>query len=76
VTNANGTPTLVAVIASNGKTGYAYDRDLHQPDPANPSQALAWQNAAPSEVDLPVYASDGETVIGTFVMHSGGAGTR
>lgn len=69
VTNANGTPTLVAVIATNGKTGYSYARDLAQPQPANPSEALAAQNAPQREVDVPVYTPDGKTVIGTFATH-------
>ena len=67
VPNANGTPTLVAVDATNGKTGYAYARDLDQPQAANPSEALAWQNGPQKEIDVPVYTSDGKTVIGTFV---------
>jgi hypothetical protein len=69
VANANGTPTLVAVDATNGKTGYAYARDLDQPQAANPSEALAWQNGPQKEIDVPVYTSDGKTVIGTFVTH-------
>jgi hypothetical protein len=68
VPNANGTPTLVAVVATNGKAGYVYDRDLHQPALATPSQALAGQRAAPGEVSLAVYTSDGTTVVGTFLL--------
>lgn len=71
VSNAQGSPTLVAVIASNGKAGYVYERDLSRPTPANPSQAMAGQNSATAQADVPVYTSDGKTVIGVFVMQGG-----
>lgn len=68
VKNDKGTPDLVAVAATNGKLGYAYARDLEGPTPSNPSEALAWQSGPQREVDVPVYESDGKTVIGNFVM--------
>ena len=65
--NGNGTPDLIAVIASNGKTGYAYSSEEGPkscPQPANPAQALEWQNTPLVTVHVPVYLSDGKTRIG------------
>jgi hypothetical protein len=64
VANANGTPDLIAAIATNGKTGYINSRDLDQPKPATPQTG-----APPSQtLIIPVYTSDGHTVIGDFVV--------
>jgi hypothetical protein len=60
VTNDRGTPDLVAAIASNGKVGYIYSRDLVEPAPTS------LQTGAPTGQmrTIPVYTSDGHTVIG------------
>ena len=67
VINSNGIPDLVAVMATNGKQGYVYADQLQAttPDGTSPSQA---SKDAPSSKTLPVYASDGTTVIGAFVI--------
>lgn len=60
VANERGTPDLVAAIASNGKVGYVYSRDLIEPAPTS------LQIGAPTAQirTIPVYTSDGHTVIG------------
>ena len=66
VENEQGTPDLVAVVATNGHGGYAYARDLesvHSRQPASPEEATRWQG---SFVAVPVYESDGRTVVGEF----------
>ena len=63
VENEQGTPDLVAVVATNGHGGYAYARDLesvHSRQPASPEEATRWQG---SFVAVPVYESDGRTVV-------------
>jgi hypothetical protein len=72
VANASGTPSLVAVIATNGRSGYVYADQLAraqnqggQPAPTSPEQAIAGNGHR--GFTLSVYASDGETVIGVFV---------
>ena len=68
VANANGTPDLIAVIATNGRTGYAYADQLQQaqgPAPTSPDQAIA-SNGHHQPTSIPVYTSDGRTVIGHF----------
>lgn len=72
VENVNGSPDLTAVIATNGQTGYAYGADLaaaHGPEPTSPDHALEMQEErAGQSVSVPVYESDGETVVGEFVI--------
>jgi hypothetical protein len=70
VVNSHGTPDLIAVIATNGKTGYAYGAQLFhvQPNYTSPADAVAGQNNQ-QQFTVPVYESDGQTVIGEFVSH-------
>ena len=78
VTNQNGTPDLVAVIIDQGKVqGYVKASDLNCASGNyvvhTPAQALAWDAASKNRnISIPVYESDGRTVIGVFVSDSGG----
>lgn len=56
-------------MATNGKSGYAYFTDLNLPLPTSPAEAQTQQeeNRGKRRV-IPVYTSDGTTVIGQFVM--------
>ncbi|ABS03863.1 hypothetical protein [Kineococcus radiotolerans] len=70
-TDGSGDPDLIAVAAqtSTGEQGYVYARDLQagQPTPTSPEEAATWaQNHPATPHDIPVYASDGSTVIGQF----------
>lgn len=75
VENPLGTPDLIAVVATNGLEGYVYADDLAEAngsraalDFESPEEALAWQEERRgAEIRIPVYLSDGETVIGEFV---------
>lgn len=60
-------PDLIAVYTTEGKQGYAYTKDLRGPVPTSPAEAAAQQQAidGPSH-SVPVYESDGETVVGDF----------
>jgi hypothetical protein len=74
--NADGTPDLVAVEATNGNDGYAYRKDLDDADGiasiksfSSPQDALKWQRAHQGRVvRVPVYESDGTTMVGTFCI--------
>jgi hypothetical protein len=73
--NAAHHPDLLAVVASNGKEGYAFQKDLawaengNHPAPTSPTQALQWQQANVGKVfPVPVYLSDGTTRIGTLLV--------
>ena len=63
-----GEPDLVAVVATNGKDGYANAVDLQGgPMPTSPGDAIARQEANQGRIrTIPVYESDGTTVIGEF----------
>ena len=79
VTNQNGTPDLVAVIIDQGKVqGYVKASDLNCASGNyvvhSPAQALAWDAASKNRnISIPVYESDGKTVIGVFVIDGGGS---
>lgn len=64
VQNQHGTPDLIAVIATNHRSGYVYATQLNTPPPKTPAQAIAQNNAPPRT--LTVYESDGKTPIGKF----------
>ncbi len=72
-----GRPDLIAVVASNGREGYAYADELDEADGTaavetfrTPEDALAWQAAREGKsFVVPVYLSDGETLIGELVLH-------
>jgi hypothetical protein len=78
--NQNGTPDLVAVTIDQGTIqGYVKDSDLNCASGTyvvhSPAEALAWDAASKNRnISIPVYESDGRTVIGVFVVGGGGAG--
>lgn len=63
VANDQGVPDLLAVIATNGRQGYVYSRNLDAPEPT----ALQTGPSTAAPLRLPVYKSDGHTVIGEFL---------
>lgn len=61
------TPDLVAV--DNGQVkGYVYAKDLKGPMPKNPAEAAHWNRTHGGRRVIPIYSSDGHTVIGPFVI--------
>jgi hypothetical protein len=68
-------PDLVAVYATNGRRGYAYQTAMNAVDGSNvssPAEALAWmKNGAIKPHYVAVYLSDGKTRIGTFQIGPG-----
>lgn len=76
VENVHGSPDLIAVVATNGKQGYVYAADLNAaggPMPTSPEDALVQQQERlGQEFSVPVYESDGETLVGEFVIGGGG----
>ena len=83
VVNQDGTPDLVAVVIDHGELqGYIKSSDLDCASGLDavhsPADALAWDKASEDRnVSVPVYMSDGTTVIGTFVVgHATGPDAR
>lgn len=76
IENSNGRPDLVAVVATNGKTGYAFRADMddaagedEQKAFKSPEDAIAWQKARQGMTfSVPVYESDGTTLVGEFMV--------
>lgn len=69
VQNERGTPDLIAALASNGRSGYVYHRDLLGPEPTS------LQIGAPTGRVIQVYTSDGHTVVGKITVGRGDAST-
>lgn len=71
VPNQKGTPDLIAVVIEHGTVhGYIKASDLNCADGADvtsPAQAIA-QGKTHGSISIPVYESDGTTVVGTFVV--------
>ncbi len=67
VANDRGTPDLVAAIASNGRVGYVYSRDMFPPP--GPTGLQIGGHSEPRTI--PVYTSDGHTVIGQQMIGVG-----
>ena len=63
VANDRGTPDLIAAVASNGKVGYVYSRDLIGPAPTS----LQIGPPTGQVRSIPVYTFDGHTVIGQLI---------
>lgn len=70
-------PDLISVTSDQGDDGYVYREDfyydeIYAKDFHTPEDALAWQKAwqemYPNGYSIPVYESDGETLIGTFTF--------
>ncbi|GAB3537791.1 hypothetical protein GCM10027403_22750 [Arthrobacter tecti] len=73
--NDQGEPDLLSVFATNGQMGYVYRDELNEASGGgnftSPEEALAWQESMKGKTaTVPVYKSDGETVIGEFVAGS------
>lgn len=64
-------PDLVSVVNSDGTEGYVLREDFHPSTPTSPEEAILMQNdGAFDEEEVPLYASDGKTVLGTFTTGS------
>jgi hypothetical protein len=70
-------PDLIAAATTDGREGYVLRTDLNDANGStaaksfkSPQDALDWQagEAAQSDQEIPVYAVDGKTVIGSFLI--------
>lgn len=62
-------PDLIAAIATNGKEGYVKSADFVDEIAVTPEEA--GEIVIPEEYTIPVYKSDGVTVIGKFIVNDG-----
>lgn len=57
-------PDLVSAEGNNGVIGYVYLREMMGSEPSSIEEAMSGEYSGPREV--PLYCSDGVTIIGTF----------
>jgi len=65
-------PELIAVMTSDGKTGWARKADLDGRMPATPAEAVRQNESGPRTI--PVFDVEEERVIGTFKISAGKGG--
>jgi hypothetical protein len=75
VSNQKGTPDLISVVIDDGtKYGYVKKSDLNcasGDQVSSPAEALQWDEVSQNRnVSIPVYESDGVTIIGIFTVGS------
>ncbi|GAA1246273.1 hypothetical protein GCM10009633_19320 [Janibacter melonis] len=63
-------PDLIRARASNGRIGYVRASEIEEADPSPKSPEEAAKNDGPLRPSVPVYESDGTTVIGGFRFSS------
>ncbi|WP_051533880.1 hypothetical protein [Desulfitibacter alkalitolerans] len=65
-------PDLILAKGVDGTIGYIYATDSYGEVPKNPEEALAMQkaNAGKDHRVIPLYASDGKTIIGKFIKYA------
>lgn len=66
-------PDLISAMGTSGEEGYVLKTDLDGFQPQTPEEAIKWQNERPDFWMIPLYKSDGETVIGEFKVGGGTA---
>jgi hypothetical protein len=69
-TSYDNAPDLIRAYTTDLKIGYVLRNDLRGPVPSTPDEAIALNSASAREI--PVYAVDGKTRIGVFVVHAAG----
>lgn len=65
--SAETEPDLIIAKGVDGTIGYVYYADLYGKEPKNPEEAITMQKLNSSKIrTIPLYASDGKTVVGEF----------
>lgn len=65
--SAETEPDLIIAKGIDGTIGYVYSADLYGKEPKNPEEAIIMQKLNKDKIrTIPLYASDGKTVIGEF----------
>jgi len=69
----NNAPDLLQAVGIDGTTGYVYLTDLFGETPKTPEEAVRFQEEreAKGSYTIPLYANDGKTIIGEFLMEPG-----
>jgi len=67
-TEGSDKPDLIAAEGIDGTLGYVLRSDAEPPEFKTPEEALEWQEKNKDRKAIPLYDSDGITVIGEFEM--------
>ncbi len=65
----NITPDLILAEGNNGKIGYVRYEDLNEETPNDLGEAIEYQSNLPDSRVIPLYDSDGVTVIDSFTIY-------
>jgi len=60
-------PDLIAAVGTNGLEGFVKSSDL-DPGVTSPEEAIVYMNTIGDTLSIPLYAVDGTTVLGEFVL--------
>jgi hypothetical protein len=71
VTSVSQLPDLIKAQGTNGQVGYVRAADLLGTPPKSPQEAVAQNSKFQVAQLIPLYSSDGKTVIGSFKMGGG-----
>lgn len=66
-------PDLVLAVGDDGTEGYVRDSELFPKLPDSPEERARFRDQVRT---VPLYESDGKTVVGTFTLQIGFSGTR
>jgi len=61
-------PDLIAVVDTAGQGGYVYANQLYGPIPTTPQQAVTVNAQSSAVPSIPVYQSNGSTILGQFIL--------
>lgn len=72
-TSPDNEPDLIEAWGIDGTLGYVLKSDLYGKKPKNPEEAITMMKQQQKAGDraIPLYESDGKTVIGTFIINQG-----
>lgn len=63
----NEEPDLILAVGTNGETGYVRSSDLN-PEFTSPETAAEYTESLPQTYTIPLYKSDGKTIIGSYLV--------
>ena len=63
-------PDLIAAVGKDGTEGYVRALELNVPSASSPDEVTTYNASLSVQRTIPLYASDGETVLGDFLVQN------
>ena len=63
-------PDLIAAVGKDGTEGYVRALELNVPSASSPDEVTTYNASLSDQRTIPLYASDGETVLGDFLVQN------